>query len=416
MSSIKITPSPLSGSLTIPASKSACHRSIICAALSSGVSVIKNCGTSADIEATINGMKSLGASFEENNGDLFVKRNDPPKSCTINCKESGSTLRFLLPIAAALGVNATFTGEGRLPSRPIKTLTDILRQGGVECSSDTLPLTITGKFKGGAYSLPGNISSQYITGLLFALALTKTESQIDLTTKLESAAYVDMTISEMKHFGVNIESLENGYKIRGDQIFTASERTIEGDWSQAAFFMSAATIGGDITIKGLDENSLQGDRFAVDVFKDFGAHISFSNGELNIKKGDLKGITVDGSQIPDMVPAIAVTAAFANGTTTIHSAARLRAKESDRLFETAKRLRSFGIDVEETADGLIIHGGSPTGSSIDGANDHRIVMSFAVMAAYSKNQSIIDGFEAINKSYPDFFNDFNKLGGKSNVL
>jgi len=416
LSSIRILPSPLSGSITIPASKSACHRSIICAALASGTSIIKNCGTSADIEATLNGMKALGANFQELGAALTVTSNDPPKSCTINCKESGSTLRFLLPIAAALGVNATFTGEGRLPTRPIKALTDMLRQGGVECSSDTLPLTINGQFKGGKYSLPGNISSQYITGLLFALAITKTTSQIVLTTNLESGAYVDMTISEMKSFGVDVQTTDNGYEIDGNQSFCACERTAPGDWSQAAFFISAAAIGGNITIKGLNENSLQGDRKAVEVFKNFGADISFSNGELNIKKGNLKGIRVDASQIPDMVPAIAVTAAFAEGTTIVHSAARLRAKESDRLFETAKRLHTFGIYVDETDDGLIIHGGNPIGASIDGANDHRIVMSFATLAANSKGESVIDGFEAINKSYPNFFDDFNKLGGKSNVL
>ncbi|MDD4699984.1 MAG: 3-phosphoshikimate 1-carboxyvinyltransferase [Oscillospiraceae bacterium] len=416
MSSVKILPSPLCGRVTIPASKSACHRSIICAALGCGTSIIKNCGTSSDIEATLNGMKALGTSFRENNGVLIVERNNPPKSCTINCKESGSTLRFLLPIAAALGVNATFTGEGRLPTRPIKALTDVLRQGGVECSSDTLPLTINRQFKGGQYSLPGNISSQYITGLLFALALTKTPSQIVLTTNLESAPYIDMTISEMKYFGVYVETCENGYKISANQSFCACDRTIEGDWSQAAFFMSAAAIAGSITIKGLLENSLQGDRKAVDVFRDFGADVLFSNGELNIKKGNLKGISVDASQIPDMVPAIAVTAAFAEGTTIIHSAARLRAKESDRLLETAKRLRAFGVNVDETADGLIIHGGAPTGASIDGANDHRIVMAFAIAAANSRGTSVIDGFEAINKSYPHFFDDFNNLGGNSNVL
>jgi len=416
LSNIKILPSSLSGSITIPASKSACHRSIICAALSNGTSIIKNCGTSADIDATLSGMRALGASFQECNGYLEFSGIKPPKSCTISCNESGSTLRFLLPIAAALGVNATFTGEGRLPTRPIKVLTDVLCQGGVNCSSDTLPLTISGKFKGGKYHLPGNISSQYITGLLFALALTETTSQIMLTTELESAPYVDMTIAEMKCFGIDVQTTESGYKLDGNQNFCPCERTAPGDWSQAAFFISAAAIGGNITIKGLDENSLQGDRKAVDVFKKFGAEVCFSNGELNIKKGNLKGIRVDASQIPDMVPAIAVTAAFAEGTTIIHSAARLRVKESDRLFETAIRLRDFRVDVEETDDGLIIHGGNPTGASIDGANDHRIVMAFAILAAYSKNQSIIVGFEAINKSYPDFFDDFNKLGGNSNVL
>jgi len=413
---IKILPSPLSGSITIPASKSACHRSIICAALSNGTSIIKNCGISADIEATLSGMRALGASFQKCNGYLEFSEIKPPKSCTINCKESGSTLRFLLPIAAALGVTATFIGEGRLPTRPLKVLIDVLRQGGVECSSGTLPLTISGQFKGGTYSLPGNVSSQYITGLLFALALTKTTSEIVLTTELESAPYVDMTISEMKCFGINVKPTDNGYKIRGNQSFCACERTAPGDWSQAAFFMSAAAIDGNITIKGLDENSLQGDRKAIEVFKNFGAKVHFVNGELNIKKGTLKAISVDASQIPDMVPAIAVTAAFADGTTIIHSAARLRAKESDRLFETATRLRAFGVEVDETDYGLIIHGGNPTGASIDGANDHRIIMAFAILASYSKNQSSIDGFEAINKSYPDFFDDFNKLGGNSNVL
>jgi 3-phosphoshikimate 1-carboxyvinyltransferase len=265
----------------------------------------------------------------------------------------------------------------------------------------------------GEFSLPGNISSQYISGLLMSAPLMEGDTCIKLTTNIESTGYIDMTIDAMARHGVKVEFTENGFMVKAGQKYTSSDTAIEGDWSQAAFFMSAAAIGGDIKIHGLDLASSQGDMAALDVFAAFGADITIEDNVLHIKKGSLRGITVNAADIPDMVPAIAVTAAFAEGQTVIHSASRLRIKESDRIKTTVSALKAMGVSVEETADGMIIKGGKVSGGVIDGANDHRIVMAFSVAAAFAEGESVIKGAEAINKSYPEFFEDFKKIGGKT---
>lgn len=416
MDKIKITPSRLSGTVTVPASKSAAHRAIACAMLCKGQSRLFNVDLSDDIIATISAAQALGRSITFEDSTLTIGQSSPVQPAQIDCIESGTTLRFFIPISAALGIKTTFTGKGRLPQRPIKVLTDLLESHGVKCSGDSLPLTIEGKLKGGDFYLPGNISSQFISGLLLALPLTGEDCQITLTTPLESAGYVDITIDIMKFFGVEVTTTQTGYFIKSGQKYKSRDFSVEGDWSQAAFFMSAAAIGGDITIRGLNRNSKQGDRAAAKIFRKFGADITFLDDSISIKHNTLKGIEINASQIPDLVPALAVTAAFAKGTTRIHSAARLRLKESDRLLEVAKNLNKMGINVTETHDELIIEGGSPKGAEIDSAGDHRIAMAFSVAASYSENPSIISGYTAINKSYPLFYQDFKRLGGKLNAL
>ncbi len=413
-----ISPSTLLGSIKAPASKSAAHRSLICAALAKSQVTIFNCDTSNDIEATINAIKALGAKIVRNDDTVTVipaKRNT--KDVTVNCNESGSTARFIIPVACALGIeNVTFTGEGRLPQRPFDVLIEALRQNGITCSSEKLPITVSGKLKAGTFTLPGNISSQYISGLLLALSITEGKSYIKLTTPLESAAYVDITLNELAVFGAKIEKLSDGYKVYGTDGLTAIDRTVEGDWSQAAFYLCAGAINGNITITGLDVNSLQGDKEILNLLKRFGADIKTSNDGITVTSSQLKGIKIDASQIPDLVPILAVTAAFAQGQTVITNAERLRIKESDRIKETVSRLNAFSITAVETCDGMIIDGGQPTSTTIDCANDHRIVMAFSVMSANCKNASTINNAEAINKSYPLFFEDFKSLGGNCNVI
>ena len=416
MEQIKITPAPLSGEVTVPPSKSAAHRNIICAALANGKSVLKPACHSEDIDATIEAVKTLGASVLEKDGAFYVTGIDRNavlgKKITLDCRESGSLLRFIIPIAAALGVNATFIGSGRLPERPITDLTDILSANGVECSGDKLPLTIKGKLRANEYPVSGNISSQYLTGLLFAIGLNGGSAK--LTTPLESAGYIDLTIKIMSAFGVDITENNGVYTSCGD--YKPTDSIIEGDWSQACFFLSAAALGGNITLNGLDLSSTQGDKSVMELYKSFGATVNTSNNLVLCKSGNLNAIEIDCSQIPDAVPALAVVAAMARGKTKIYGGERLRIKETDRIKTVVDGLTAMGIEVEELPDGMIITGGSPKGGRVIGTGDHRIVMAFAVLAAYAKGETVIEGYTAVNKSYPTFFKDFKSLGGIANVI
>lgn len=405
--------SKLCGTVTAPPSKSAGHRSIICAALSDSPVTVLNCGESDDMTATIGCIKALGSTVERDGTTLFItpaKRNT--ESVILECNESGSTARFMLPVAAALGVkNVTLVGKGRLPQRPFDILANVLRQNGVQCSSDTLPITVSGQLKSGIFEIPGNISSQYISGLLLALSIVEGQSEIILTTPLESAPYVDITIKELKAFGADIERTEEGFVINGKTHLHGKTRTIEGDWSQAAFFLAAGAVSGTVTVNGINKNSLQGDKEIVDLLRRFGAKVTETDDSVTVSPAPLYGITIDAGHIPDLVPILSVIASKAYGTTVIKNAARLRIKESDRLKETVLRLKTFGIDTAETDDGMIIKGGSAKAASITSANDHRIVMAFSILSSTVNGTSFIDGAEAINKSYPLFFEDFKKIGG-----
>ncbi len=410
---VKIIPSPLCGRVNIPPSKSAAHRALICAALSEGTSRVEPYCTSKDIKATVSCLKALGMKIDEDQKGYTVGRGETAKGSMLDFCESGSTARFIMPVAAALGADCTMIGQGRLPLRPMADLTELLRQHAVKVSGDNLPITTCGKMTAGDFPIAGNISSQYISGLMLAAPLMTDDTHIIPTTNVESVGYIDMTIDAMKRQGVTVEETTDGWKIDGRQEYKPANISIEGDWSQAAFFMSAAAIGGDIKISGLDFTSHQGDMAALDVFAAFGADISIEDNVLHIKKGTLRGIEVNAANIPDMVPAIAATAAFAEGKTVIHSAERLRLKESDRIKTTIAALGVMGIKTEERPDGMIIYGGKPHGGTVDGANDHRIVMAFSVAAAYASGESLIEGAQAIEKSYPEFFKDFNTLGGKT---
>lgn len=413
---IRITPSSLGGEISMPPSKSAAHRALICAALSRGESRVEPYCTSKDIKATVACLKALGMKIKEDEMGYTVERGQVDGEAVLNFGESGSTARFLLPVAAALGAYAKALGEGRLPERPMEILTSLLKDHGVCVSSDRLPLNLSGKMRGGDFSLPGDISSQYISGLMMAAPLLDEDVNINLTTPPQSVGYIDMTVAALKKQGVTVEDTDKGWKINKDQSYKKNNIVIEGDWSQAAFFMSAAAIGADIKISGLDFATLQGDMAALDVFDAFGAEISIENNVLHIKKGTLRGVEVNAADIPDMVPAIAATAAFAKGKTVIHSAERLRIKESDRIKTILAALGAMGIKTEEKEDGMVIYGGSPVGAVIDGANDHRIVMAFSVAAAFAQGESVILGAEAIDKSYPNFYEDFKKIGGNANEI
>ena len=399
----------------MPSSKSVAHRVLICAALAKGISKIEvNCA-SRDINATLYALKALGAKIRVQKNKYTITGIVPQNNSKINCFESGSTARFLLPVAAALGVSAQFIGEGRLPERPFDDLCKVLNQNGVVCSRNKLPIDISGVFSGEHFVLPGNVSSQYISGILLAAPLMNRDVTVEIKGTLESEPYVNITTYVMKSFGVKVERTEKGYFVKGGQNYSPTNIKVESDWSAAAFFMSAAALGGEIALDGLNFASSQGDMAALDVFAAFGAEISVVGQTLFVKKGkSLRGITVNVSQIPDMVPAIAATAAFANGETKILGAARLRLKESDRIKTVCDALKAMGVSVTEKKDSIIINGSKVSGGKVDGANDHRIVMAFAIAAAFANGDTIITGSEAVSKSYPEFFRDFQKIGGKVN--
>lgn len=420
MSTVKYLPFTPSGSVTAPPSKSDVHRAIICAALSKGVSTISPVALSNDIKATIGCIEALGAKTYIENNVLTVDGTElfSNKTATLDCGESGSTLRFFIPVAAVGGVNASFIGSGRLPQRPIGIFTDLLPNFGVNCQTEGgLPLEIRGKLRSGTFKIPGNVSSQFITGLLFALPLLDNDSDIVLTSHIESVGYIDMTIYTMSKFGVEIETTDFGWHIKGNQSYKPCNYTTDGDWSQAAFFMVSGAINGSITVNGVNRDSAQGDRKIAELISQFGAEVLQTDTSVTVNSRKMHAITIDASQIPDLVPVLAVCATFADGTTKIINAQRLRIKESDRLKTTANLINNLGGNVKELSDGLEITGVKQlSGGIADGCNDHRIVMSAAVCAAGLDGEIECSDALSINKSYPEFFNDYNSIGGRANVL
>lgn len=420
MSDVKFSPFVPNGTVNVPPSKSDVHRAIICAAMANGVSRISPVALSNDTKATIGCIKALGADAVLENNVLTVDGTNMYKNKTalLDCGESGSTLRFFIPIAAVGNINATFVGKGKLPQRPIGIFTEALPKAGTVCKTEGgLPLEIKGQLKSGIFEIPGNVSSQFITGLLLALPILEGDSEIVLTSPLESVGYIAMTIRTMKQFGVNIQATEKGWHIKGGQSYKTCDYTTDGDWSQAAFFMVLGAVSGKVTVNGVAKDSTQGDKKCAEILARFGAKVTQLDNEVTVEKGELKAITIDASQIPDLVPVLSVCAAFAEGTTKIINAERLRIKECDRLKATAELLNNLGGKVKELSDGLEITGvSSLKGGNVNGYNDHRIVMSAAVCAARSDEDITATFAMSINKSYPDFYIDYNSIGGKANVL
>lgn len=407
---VKITPSKLSGTVEIPSSKSFAHREIICASLSKGTSVISGVSFSKDIYATLSAMESLGAEYSIQDDTITIKGISTPKdTATIDCCESGSTLRFIIPIVSALGVSATLKGQGRLPERPITPFIRELPKKNVSFDyNNTMPFFMSGKLTSGTFELEGDISSQFITGLLFALPLLEGNSKIVITSELQSKPYVDMTIQSISNFGVSIEETEYGYYVKGNQEYKPLNHKVEGDYSQSAFFYVANAIGNDIILQNLLENSIQGDKKIVEICE---------NSCYNRTDNRLNTYTINATNIPDLVPILAVLGCFGDDTSKIVGAERLKIKESDRLIATADALNRIGGKVTPTDDGLIIEPIEHfTGGTVDGFGDHRIVMATAIASTRSTGDITIIGANAIEKSYPNFFRDFKNLGGILNVI
>lgn len=401
---LRITPAFLGGKINVPPSKSISHRALIAAALARGESTVENLLDCADTDATIGALTALGAKIEYNGSSAKISGITVPNKCAeINCRESGSTLRFMIPVAAALGANSEFQGAGKLPERPITPFFELLPEHGVEFLTEKMPYRISGRLTGGDFAIAGNISSQFITGFLMAFPLTGENCKIDITTKLESKGYVDLTIDVMERFGVHVEEAGNSYLIAKNSAYKPCNFSVEADLSQAAFFLVANAIGSDISIKGINPNSRQGDREILDIVQKFGKNCA--------------PFSVDASQIPDLVPILTVLACFADGVSEITGCQRLRIKECDRLAAISEELNKLGAKVEIIGDILKITGVKELhGGECDAWNDHRIAMSLAVASTRCTAPVIIRGAECVSKSYPHFFEDFKMLGGIADVI
>jgi len=420
---IKILPGPLCGTIKAIPSKSQAHRALICAALADEPVNIICEGTSKDIEATgacLYALKAGGADgvslpCGESEGDVSLPCGGDEDSVLLPCGESGSTFRFLLPIVGALGRKVSFVLEGRLPKRPLSPLYEELVRHGCKLSPQgSNPFTIEGKLSPGSYTLDAGVSSQFISGLLLALPLLDGESKLRLTGSVESFPYVELTLAMLEKFGVKVDFEDMVFSIPGRQKYRSPGTVhIEGDWSNAAFWLCAGVIPGNaITVSGLDMNSGQGDRAVLEILKRFGSDLH----ESDLRGSDLHGIEIDAADIPDLVPILSVVAAAAKGTTVIYNAGRLRIKESDRLAAVTDMLATLGADIRETGDGLIIHGGKPlTGGVVSSWGDHRIAMSAAIAAVLCAQPVIIQGAEAVEKSYPTFFEERRRLACLHNM-
>ncbi len=395
---IKIEKGTAKGKIEAPASKSFAHRLLICGALAEGESEIEGFSPSADMEATLNCIKALGAEFTKTGDTVSISGGIKGTDCVFDCLESGSTLRFFIPIALVTGRSCKFVGSERLMQRGADVYEQIFKNRGITIKKEATAITVSGRLKPDIFSLPGNVSSQYISGLLFALPLLNGDSVLNLTTPLESAPYVDITIECLKRFGIEIVKGSNSYYIRGNQKYKASVQHVEGDYSNSAFLEGFNLFGGDVSVFGLNDASLQGDKAYRDYYR------MLENGTP----------IIDLTDCPDLAPVLFALAASKNGAVFLGTK-RLKIKESDRAEAMKAELAKFGVSVEIYENSVEVGSGAsaPT-QELFGHNDHRIVMSLSLLL--SRFGGVIDGFEAVEKSYPNFFSDIEKLGIGSEIL
>lgn len=395
------------GRVLIPASKSYAHRLLICAALSAKPTSVICDGTSKDITATARCLQALGGNITINGNEIAVepiKREN--NKCILDCNESGSTLRFLLPIVGALGISATFIMAKGLAARPVDDLLNVMGAHGVKICKGMDSISLEGQMTAGEYSIPGNVSSQYISGLLMALPLLDGDSRLTITGTAESRDYIRITEDTLLKAGIEFEQTDCEYRFKGNQQYKAGEKEyVERDWSNAAFFLCMGALSHEgITVEKMLMKSRQGDRAILDILENAGAEVTIHGDEINVKRKELKAQTIDAAGIPDLVPTIAALASLCEGRTIIKNAGRLRIKESDRLKTTSDMLKSLGASIMQTEDGLIIDGKKKlTGGIVDACNDHRIAMAAAVAAFGCEHDVVVKGAECIAKSYPGFW-------------
>lgn len=409
-----ITPHTLSGEVNMIASKSQAHRALILASIAEGVSFIRCEELNEDIEATVFCLKKMGADIIYEDGVFKITPIVLPEGeVFMDCAESGSTLRFLLPLICALGIKARIKMHGRLYKRPLEPLKSVLISHGAKITQKEDELFIEDKISAGNYEIEGNVSSQYITGLLFALLALREKSTLKVIGELQSASYVKMTLDAIESFSVKIFQKNGAYVIKKEDRLISANIRVEGDWSNAAFWICAAAMGNSrIKINNLNINSSQGDKKIIDILREMGANIIYENGSVIVNGSPLSGVKIDASDIPDLIPVLSAAACAADGTTIIVNAQRLRLKESDRLKSIYDMLTEVGADIKMTEDGLIISGKKTvSGGTVDSRNDHRMAMTAAVLSVISKGELTVLDAGAVKKSYPAFWEEFIRLGG-----
>ena len=412
----RITPAKIdSGNITIPPSKSLAHRAIICACLAPGRSVISNIDYSVDIRATIEGMRHLGASIKEDKDTLFIDGIETFQydGDVVNCHESGSTLRFFLPLFSLTGKRATFSGSKRLIERPQNVYEMLFQEQGIDFVRTYPNIIIDGRLKPGELTLKGNVSSQFITGLLFALPLLEADSKIHIEPPYESRSYVDLTIQMLKRFQIIVE-YEDAYTlaIKGNQQYQPTDVLVEGDYSQLVFWASLGVLNHSVETHGLDLHSLQGDKKTIDIFQSMNAGIKVLDDGYQFCPGTLNGTVIDLNDCPDLGPMLFALATQANGKTTFQNAGRLRIKESDRIEAMETELKKLGCSISSTFGTVTITGPVKLQGNVTlhGHNDHRIVMALSILATIADEPITIDDAQAISKSYPGFFKDLASCG------
>ena len=411
---VTIRPKKLSGEIIIPPSKSLSHRAIIAAGLAEGRSVISNVLFSKDILATIDAMRACGATIDQYKDSLVIYGSKVKRAFgKLNANESGSTIRFMIPIALVCSEKMVFEGENHLVKRPLDTYYEIFDKLGIKYSHPVdayLPLETEGGLKSGVYEIRGDISSQFITGLLYALPLLDGDSKLVITTKLESK---DLTIDILAKFGIKI--INNDYKefiIRGNQVYRPYDYTIEGDYSQSAFFLLANALGSNVILRAMNPNSYQGDKKIIQDVEAFGCSVVSVDDSLNCSANELHGAIIDFAQSPDLGPALSVLAAIAKGKSEFINASRLRIKECDRITCMRIELEKMGAKITETPDGMQFIGvDNLHGAVIDSHNDHRVAMAIAMAATIASSETKILNALCVSKSFPHFFKCFEALGG-----
>ena len=412
---IQVLPGPVQGRLRAPASKSHLQRLVLAAALAPGQSRIRAAGQSADGQACVRVVRTLGAEVEERNGDLFIRGAGLPRGRTLDCGESGFCLRAAAAVAA-LGDGFTLVGQGSLASRPMDMVLEPLRQLGVVCATrgGFAPITVHGPLRGGRAEVDGRQSSQFLSGLLLALPRAAGDSALRVAG-LRSAPYVRMTLEVLQAFGaqVHVDDALTRFRVRGGQTFSPVDVTVEGDWSGAAFLLVAGALAGDVRVEGLSAVSAQADRALLDALAAAGANLSWEGPVLRVQESELRGFRFDATDCPDLFPPLAVLACHARGLSRLHGVGRLHQKESDRAAALLSELSALGAKLEVNGDVLEITGGPLTGGTIDPHNDHRMAMAGAVAALKSRTGVTMAGEGCVAKSYPDFFEALALLQGHS---
>jgi 3-phosphoshikimate 1-carboxyvinyltransferase len=413
---VLINPKPLSGTIQIPPSKSLSHRAVIAASLAKGKSTIRNIVLSDDVLATVDAMEKLGVKIIRQPRQLVIHGLGKVQIGDDNffdCNESGSTLRFLIPVLALSRQKFVLTGKPGLFKRPLQVFETLFKERGFSFQQNETNILISGTLEPGVFEIPGNVSSQFISGFLFALPLLREDSRIVLTTPLESAEYTDLTIDMLRQFGVRVDKTPEGFLIYGNQAYRSANVDIESDYSQLAFFAVAGVFSGPIVAKHFRPDSLQPDRRVIDTIRAMGGNIQAKDGDYVFSKAALHGTTIDVSQCPDIAPVLGILGGLSQGETHIVNAERLKLKETNRIKTTADTLQTFGVPVETTDSTIDIQGvGVLNGGVFDSYGDHRIAMAIAVGAIKAKAPVVIKNAEAVNKSYPNFFRDYQSLGGE----